>query len=130
MGAGQDWTIQNVQKATWSREKKDLENEHRREEFSEHDAVFQFLGHASADKKYTFTIRQAYTDGTVVQWGPPVQWPGGPPHSAGPGPTVTVQSAAGDSGGGDSSTLSIFALAVGALGLLLGAVALLRSRAP
>jgi uncharacterized protein YcnI len=122
-GWEQDYTIQAVQKATWTIDEEDLKNEDERAEASEHDAVFHFIGHAGAEKTYEFTVRQTYADGSVAQWGPDVKWPGNPKQSAGPGPSVE---AAGDgtSGSGGTSTLAIVALVVGVLGLVAGAAAL------
>jgi uncharacterized protein YcnI len=112
-GWEQDWTIQSVQKATWSREEEDLKDEHERDEASEQDAVFQFFGRPGSSKEYTFTVRQTYSDGSVVQWGPKVEWPGGPKSSAGAGPVVIAKSSLG----GGTSKLAIVALIVGVLGL-------------
>jgi uncharacterized protein YcnI len=119
-GWEQNWTIQSVQKATWSRDEEDLKSEKERDEASEQDAVFQFFGRPGSSKEYTFTVRQTYVDGSVVQWGPKVDWPGGPKSSAGPGPAVVSKSSLG----GGTSTLSIVALIVGALGLSVAAAAL------
>jgi uncharacterized protein YcnI len=123
-GWEQDWTIQSVQKATWSREEEDLKDEHEREEASEQDAVFQFFGRPGSSKEYTFTVRQTYSDGSVVQWGPKVEWPGGPKSSAGAGPAVVAKSSLG----GGTSRLAIVALIIGALGLVAGLAALLGRR--
>ena len=65
-------------------------------------------------KTYTFDVRQTYSDGSVVDWN-------GPGASDNPAPTVE---AIGSFGGGGSSTLAIVALVVGALGLLVGVLAL------
>jgi uncharacterized protein YcnI len=119
-GWEQDWTIQSVQKATWSRDEQDLKNKKERDEASEQDAVFQFFGRPGSSKQYTFTVRQTYADGSVVQWGPKVEWPGGPKASAGAGPAVVARSSLG----GGTSTLAIVALIVGALGLSVAVAAL------
>jgi uncharacterized protein YcnI len=121
-GWEQDWTIQRVQKATWSRDEADLADKKERSEAAEHDAVFEFFGRPAANKKYTFTVRQTYADGSVVQWGPKVEWPGGPKTSAGPGPAVVAESSIG---GGGTSTLAIVALIVGASGLAVALAALM-----
>jgi uncharacterized protein YcnI len=76
---------------------------------------FQFLGRTDSSKTYTFGVRQTYSDGSVVDWN-------GPESSDTPAPTIEARSSFG--GGGGSSTLSIVALIVGALGVLLGIVAL------
>ena len=74
---------------------------------------FQFLGRTDSSKTYTFDVRQTYSDGSVVDWN-------GPESSDTPAPTIEAKS----SFGGGSSTLAIVALIVGALGVLLGIVAL------
>ncbi|HKB94756.1 MAG TPA: DUF1775 domain-containing protein [Gaiellaceae bacterium] len=78
------------------------------------DAVFRFDASTSGAKTYTFDVRQTYSDGTVVEWS-------GPASSDTPAPSVDAVSSLG---GGGSSLLSIVALVVGALGLLVGIVAL------
>jgi uncharacterized protein YcnI len=86
------------------------------------DAVFQFNASTDSSKTYTFTVRQTYSDGSVVDWS-------GPESSDTPAPTVKSVSNLG-SGGSGSSTLSIVALIVGGIGVALGAAALLsRGRA-
>jgi len=79
------------------------------------DAAFSFLAQPASAKTYTFSVRQTYSDGSVVDWS-------GPESSDTPAPTVEAQSSLG--GSGSSSTLAIIALAVGAVGVVLGAVAL------
>lgn len=74
------------------------------------DALFQFLAEPDEAKRYAFTVRQTYSDGSVVDW------------SGAEAPAVEAR----DPGGG-SSALTIVALALGALGLLAGAVALARA---
>lgn len=83
----------------------------------------------------TFKALQTYDDGEVVRWI-------GAPDSEKPAPQVTVTAAGGEHGaaaadsdaesqdGGDSASkgLALAALIVGALGLLAGGAALLRSR--
>jgi uncharacterized protein YcnI len=78
------------------------------------DAAFSFLGLPGSSKTYTFGVRQTYSDGSVVDWT-------GPESSDTPAPTIEAKSSLG---GGGSSTLAIVALIVGALGVLLGIVAL------
>ena len=80
----------------------------------EEDAFFQFLGEASSAKTYTFAVEQSYSDGSVVDWS-------GPESSDTPAPTVEAKSSLG---GGGSSTLTIVALVVGAIGVVLGGLAL------
>jgi uncharacterized protein YcnI len=79
------------------------------------DASFSFLAVPSSSKTYTFGVRQTYSDGSVVDWN-------GPESSDTPSPTIDVQSSLG--GGGSSSTLAVIALVVGAIGIVLGGLAL------
>jgi len=81
------------------------------------DAVFRFNASTSGSKTYTFDVRQTYSDGSLVDWN-------GPESSYNPAPTVE---GIGSFGGG-RSTLAIVALAVGALGLLVGVLALAGGR--
>jgi hypothetical protein len=81
------------------------------------DAVFRFNASTSGAKTYTFDVRQTYSDGSVVDWT-------GPESSDAPAPTVEARSSFG---GGGTSTLSIVALIVGAVGVVLGLVALASS---
>lgn len=79
------------------------------------DAVFRFNGSASSDKTYEFQVRQTYSNGKVVDWS-------GAEGSDTPAPAIEAVSEPG--GGGSSSTLTIVALVVGAIGVLLGIVGL------
>ena len=79
------------------------------------DAAFQFLAQPQSSKTYTFSVEQSYSDGSVVNWS-------GPESSDMPAPIVEAKSSFG--GGGGSSTLAIVALVVGAVGILLGGLAL------
>ena len=79
------------------------------------DAAFEFLASTDASKTYTFSVRQTYSDGSVVDWS-------GPESSDSPAPTIEAKSSLG---GGGGSTLAIVALAVGALALIVGIVGLL-----
>ncbi len=79
------------------------------------DAAFAFLAQPSESKTYTFGVRQTYSDGSVVDWS-------GSESSDNPAPTIDVESSLG--GGGGTSTLALIALVVGAVGVLLGALAL------
>jgi uncharacterized protein YcnI len=81
---------------------------------TEEDALFQFLAQAQSSKTYTFSVEQTYSDGSIVNWS-------GPESSDDPSPTVEAKSSLG---GGGSSTLAIVALVVGAVGILLGGLAL------
>jgi hypothetical protein len=100
-GSGEDTVIQKV---TWTGGKVPTEE----------DAFFQFLGEADSSKTYSFAVEQSYSDGSVVDWS-------GPESSDTPAPTIE---ATGSLGGGGSSTLAIAALVVGAIGVVLGAIAL------
>lgn len=79
------------------------------------DATFSFLGRAAGAKTYTFGVRQTYSDGSVVDWN-------GPESSDTPSPTIDAKSSFG---GGSSSTLALVAIVVGAIGIVLGGLALL-----
>jgi uncharacterized protein YcnI len=81
---------------------------------TEEDSLFQFLGQPSKSGTYTFQVQQTYSDGSIVNWS-------GSESSADPAPSIEAKSSLG---GGGSSTLSIVALVVGAIGVLLGGVAL------
>jgi len=78
------------------------------------DAAFQFLAEAQSSKTYTFSVEQSYSDGSLVNWS-------GPESGDDPAPTVEAKSSLG---GGGSSTLAVIALVVGAIGILLGGLAL------
>ena len=71
------------------------------------DATLSFLALAGASKTYTFSVRQTYSDGSVVDWT-------GPESSDAPAPTLKAVSSLG----GGTSTLSIVALAVAAIALV------------
>jgi uncharacterized protein YcnI len=79
------------------------------------DATFSFLGRAAGAKTYRFGVRQTYSDGSVVDWN-------GPESSDTPSPTIDARSSFG--GGSSSSTLAIVAIVVGAIGVVLGGLAL------
>ena len=70
--------------------------------------MFQFLASTDAAKTYSFTVRQTYSDGTVVDWS-------GPESSDTPSPTIEAKSSLG---GGGSSTLGIVAVALAVLALV------------
>jgi uncharacterized protein YcnI len=78
------------------------------------DSAFPFVASVDAAKSYTFGVKQTYSDNSVVDWS-------GPESSDTPAPVIEAKSSLG---GGGTSTLAIVALVVGALGLVLGAVAL------
>jgi hypothetical protein len=79
------------------------------------DSLFQFLGLPSSGGTYTFQVEQTYSDGSVVDWN-------GSESSDTPAPTVEAKSSIG---GGGTSTLALVALVLGAVGVVLGAIALL-----
>jgi uncharacterized protein YcnI len=81
------------------------------------DAFFQFLAQTGSTKTYTFGVRQTYSDGKVVDWN-------GSESSDAPSPTIKSLSSIG----GGNSTLTIVALVLGAIGIVLGIVALLSGR--
>ncbi len=81
------------------------------------DAFFQFLAQTGSTKTYTFGVRQTYSDGKVVDWN-------GSESSDTPSPTIKSLSSIG----GGNSTLTIVALVLGAIGIVLGVVALLSGR--
>jgi uncharacterized protein YcnI len=78
------------------------------------DSLFQFLAQPASAQKYTFKVEQTYSDGSIVNWA-------GPESAADPAPTIDAVSSIG---GGGTSTLTIVALVIGALGLLAGGFAL------
>ena len=78
------------------------------------DAAFSFLALAGAAKTYTFSVRQTYSDGSVVDWT-------GPESSDAPAPTLKAVS----SFGGNTSTLGIVALALAAIALIVAVAGLL-----
>ena len=81
---------------------------------TEEDSLFQFLAQPAGAGTYTFQVQQTYSDGSIVDWS-------GPESSAAPAPTIDVVSSVS---GGGTSTLTIVALVLGALGLLVGGIAL------
>lgn len=81
---------------------------------TEEDAVFQFLASPDSSKTYTFTVRQTYSDGSIVDWT-------GPESSDTPAPTIEAKSSLG---GGGNSTFAIIALAVAGVAVVLSGIAL------
>src|ERR671936_2105320 len=77
---------------------------------TDEDAVFRFDASLDSSRRYTFDVRQTYSDGKVVEWN-------GPKGSDTPAPLVDGVSALR---GGGATTVSIVALIVGAVGVLLG----------
>ena len=79
------------------------------------DSLFQFLAQPASAKTYTFQVQQTYSDGSIVNWA-------GSESSAAPAPTIQAKTSLG---GGGVSVLTIIALVLGAVGLLVGGLALL-----
>ena len=77
---------------------------------TDEDAVFRFNATLDSSKRYTLKVRQAYSDGSVVEWN-------GSEGSDTPAPVVEGVSSLG---GGGTTTLTIVALIVAAVGVLLG----------
>jgi len=82
---------------------------------TEEDSLFQFLAQPAKSGTYTLQVQQTYSDGSIVNWADPET-------GEDPAPTIKVVSSIG---GGGTSTLAIVALAVGAVGVLLGGLAVL-----
>jgi uncharacterized protein YcnI len=78
------------------------------------DSLFQFLGQPAKNGTYTFTVSQTYSDKSIVNWADPET-------GADPAPTIEAKSSLG---GGGTPLLTIVALVVGALGVLIGGIAL------
>jgi len=81
---------------------------------TEEDSVFQFLAQPNKSGTYTFRVRQTYSNGKIVDWS-------GSESSDAPAPTIEAKSTIG---AGGTSTLTFVAVVLGALGIVLGAVAL------
>jgi uncharacterized protein YcnI len=104
-GSGEEAAIQKV---TWSGGKTPTEE----------DSVFHFVASPDSSKTYKFTVRQTYSDGSVVDWT-------GPESSDSPAPLVKAESSIG---GGGSSVLAIVALVVAGAALVLAGVGLVGGR--
>ena len=104
-GAGEEAVVQKV---TWSGGKTPTGE----------DAMFRFNATVTTNADSTFAVKQTYSDGSVVDWS-------GPENSDTPAPVV--QGVDSLSGGG-TSTLAIVALILGAVGVVLGLVALISGR--
>jgi len=78
-------------------------------------AMFQFIASTDKAQTYRFSVRQTYSDGSVVDWS-------GPESSDTPAPVIEAKSSLG---GGGSQTLAVVALALGAVGLVVAAAGLL-----
>jgi uncharacterized protein YcnI len=83
---------------------------------TEEDSLFQFLAQPAHTGTYTFQVQQTYSDGTIVNWADAET-------GENPAPTIEAKSSLG--GGGGSAILTIVALVLGALGVLVGGIALL-----
>jgi uncharacterized protein YcnI len=83
---------------------------------TEEDSLFQFLAQPAHTGTYTFQVQQTYSDGTIVNWADAET-------GENPAPTIEAKSSLG--GGGGSTILTIVALVLGALGVLVGGIALL-----
>jgi uncharacterized protein YcnI len=101
-GSGEDAVVQKV---TWSGGKVPTGE----------DAFFQFLGSTDEARQYTFTVRQTYSDGSVVDWS-------GPESSDTPAPTIVAKDSLG--GGGGSSTLDVLAVILAILALVVAGITL------
>lgn len=77
---------------------------------TDEDAVFRFDASLDSSKTYTLNVRQTYSSGKVVEWT-------GSESSDTPAPLVDGVSSLG---GGGTTTLTIVALIVAAVGVLLG----------
>jgi uncharacterized protein YcnI len=77
--------------------------------------LFQFTGEAASTGDYAFSVRQSYSDGSVVDWS-------GPADSDTPAPVLSVAGSPDE--GGDGTTIAVVALVVGAIGVLLAGIAL------
>jgi uncharacterized protein YcnI len=95
-GSGEEKVIQKV---TWTGGKVPTDE----------DAVFRFNASLDSSKTYTLTVRQTYSNGKVVDWT-------GTESSDTPAPLVDGVSSLG----GGTTTLTIVALIVAAVGVLLG----------
>jgi uncharacterized protein YcnI len=82
---------------------------------TDEDAVFRFNASTEKAKTYLFDVRQTYSDGSIVDWSAPSE------SSDAPAPRIESLSSFASGG---TSVLTIVALVVGALGLVVGLVAL------
>ena len=77
------------------------------------NAAFSFLGQAAKPGSYTFSVRQTYSDGSVVDWT-------GPESGDTPAPVIEAVS----SFGGGTSTLEIVAIVLAGIALAVALVGL------
>jgi uncharacterized protein YcnI len=86
-------------------------------------AVLPFTGVPKNAGEYAFSVRQTYSDGSVVEWSG---------DESSDTPAARIAATAGESSSGGSSdsgkTIAIIALVVGALGLLVGSAGLVSGR--
>ena len=75
------------------------------------NAAFSFLGQAANPGSYTFSVRQTYSDGSVVDWS-------GPESGDTPAPVIEAVS----SFGGGTSTLEIVAIVLAGIALAVAVV--------
>jgi uncharacterized protein YcnI len=78
------------------------------------DSLFQFLAQPAKAAKYTFQVQQTYSDGSIVNWS-------GSESSDAPAPTIEAKATLG---GGGTPALTIVAVVLGAVGIVLGVIAL------
>jgi uncharacterized protein YcnI len=81
-------------------------------------AFLQFLGSSKNAGTFTFTVKQTYSDGSVVDWS-------GPESSDLPAPRLELKSSLG---GGGISILEIVALALAAVALVVAVAGLVTGR--
>jgi uncharacterized protein YcnI len=81
---------------------------------TEEDSAFWFLAQPAKSGTYTFQVQQTYSDGSIVNWN-------GSESAEDPAPTIQAKASLG---GGGTPLVTIIALVVGAVGVILGAVAL------
>jgi uncharacterized protein YcnI len=84
------------------------------------DSVFRFNASIPNSGTVTFTVRQTYSDGSVVDWS-------GPESSDTPAPAVQALSSFG---GGGSSTLGIIAIVLAGAALLIAVLGLAGGKRP
>jgi len=77
------------------------------------NAAFSFLGQAANPGSYTFSVRQTYSDGSVVDWS-------GPESGDTPAPVIEAVS----SFGGGTSTLEIVAIVLAGIALAVALIGL------
>jgi uncharacterized protein YcnI len=78
------------------------------------DAAFHFLATPNDSKTYEFSVRQTYSDGSIVDWS-------GPESSDTPSPSIEARSSFG---GGSSSTLGIVAVVLAGIALVVAVAGL------